>query len=233
MQFNSEQFRHYQEWLHAEKVFDTNVKDSVEAIREEGWRSLWAEREHYFMSTTADLLVDDGSRTTSDRVTVSTESTQEIKRALIQDGQNYANKYRALVQNVFSRVQHHIHKRTKKGIFPLKSCQKKGRKNCATCKHDFPKQTVVDANLPRSLLLCRGVARKFNLRVSGRRNQLGALLGCRSDPWQSGTTPSFAAAFSSNTHTLPNWRLPPSADIHEDEYCRSKKCRESMSDDEH
>ena len=55
---------------------------------------------------------------------------------------------------------------------------------------------------------CAGVARKHNLRISGRRNALGSILGRRRCAWFSGTTSLFAAVFRSNTHTAPNYRVP-------------------------
>ena len=69
-QFTYEQFRHYQEWLHAEKVFDPKVKEEVEATRDEGWHNRYAGAEHNFMSTTAEFLAEDGKRTSPDVVTV-------------------------------------------------------------------------------------------------------------------------------------------------------------------
>ena len=203
-------------------MFDAKVKKKLAATLEEQWHARFAGEENDILSVTADYFTQAAARVSLESSTVSEHWTK--------DGSNYKSKYFAHVQNVFSRVQHHMHKRTRKGIVPLKSCQKKGSKSCIICKHDFPKQTACDAQLPRSVLICRGVARKFGVKVSGRRNQLGALLGCRSDPWQSGAAPSFAAAFGSNTHALPDWRLPLSAETHEDEFCSSRKCQESMND---
>ena len=106
--------------------------------------------------------------------------------------------YFADVQRIFTRVQHHMHKRTKKGYIPLKTCQRKCGKKCnVTCKSDFPKSTVC---IRKSLLVCRGVARKHKLKLTGRRNAFASILGERTCEWQSGTTPAFAVAFFSNTH---------------------------------
>jgi hypothetical protein len=41
--------------------------------------------------------------------------------------------------------------------------------------------------------------------------------------WQSGTCPAFARVFRSNSHTAPNYRLPPDPAYHDDELCR-KRC---------
>ena len=45
------------------------------------------------------------------------------------DGATFKKIYLADAQRIFSRVQHHMHKRTKKGYIPLKSCMKKGKKD--------------------------------------------------------------------------------------------------------
>ena len=73
------------------------------------------------------------------------------------------------------------------------------------------------------------MAKKYGLRTSGRRSAFCSILGKRSDQWQSGTTPSFAAAFRSNTHTLPNWRIPPMPETHADEVCKSRACKERIN----
>ena len=132
-------------------------------------------------------------------------------------------RYLRHVQGIFSRVQHHMHKRTKHGFVPLKACLRKGNrksKKQATCKADFPKKHL----LVKSTLVCRGVAQKLGLRISGRRNAFGSHVGSRSRPWHSATAPSFAAAFQSNTHTLPNWRLPPLKETHDDTLCALDSC---------
>ena len=73
--------------------------------------------------------------------------------------------------------------------------------------------------------MCQGLAKKFKLRVRGRRNAYGLWLGRRSGAWQSGTTPALAVHFGSNSHTMPNYRLPPISAVHEAS-CPSRTCRE-------
>ena len=131
---------------------------------------------------------------------------------------DYRKQYFDDLQAVFSRVQHHIHKRGKDGYEPLTACKRKDCKK-GTCKHGFPK--VKQLNLKRRVI-CAGNAAKFGLRVSGRRNALGSILGKRTKVWQSGTTPGFAAIFRANTHTQPNHRLPILEKTHDGEkliYC--------------
>ena len=223
--FTFQQWKDYGEWLHAEDVFDSNVKAAFAPKLEEQWHSRFADKENDDMSVTPKYLVQETDSTCSAMKSVVTSDDVPALIELLEDAKIFKSKYFAHVQRIFNRVQHHMHKRTKKGYIPLKSCQRKTRKNCSLCKHDFPKDRLC---ISRSVLICRGVARKLRIAVSGRRNQLGGMLGKRSDAWQSGTTPSFAAGFGSNTHTLPNWRLPPVPEIHDDSLCASRKCRLSM-----
>ena len=72
----------------------------------------------------------------------------------------------------------------------------------------------------RMRIICRGNARKFGLRVVGKRNALWMPLSRRTCMWQSGTTPIFAAVFRSNSHTAPNYQLPPVDGCHDDEMCQ-------------
>ena len=73
-------------------------------------------------------------------------------------------------------------------------------------------------------VICKGNAKKFGLRITGRRNSFGSILGRRSCVWQSGTAPGFAAVFRSNTHTQPNHRLPLTEQTHDVELCKRSNC---------
>ena len=61
-------------------------------------------------------------------------------------------------------------------------------------------------------------------KCTGRHNAFASLLCRRSDPWQSATHACFAVAFRNNSHTAPNWRLPPIEGLHCSEICKNKKC---------
>ena len=121
-------------------------------------------------------------------------------------------------QRIFSRVQHHFHEKTKKGYIPLRACVSKRSKEL--CKHDFPMEKRLTKRLR---IICQGNARHFGARIKGKRNQLGMTLGKRTDVWQSGTSMVFAVFCRSNTHTAPNYRMPPLAAVHDDDYCK-KSC---------
>ena len=153
-------------------------------------------------------------------------SKPDLMPRIEEEGESFARQYTRDAQFVFSRVQHHVHKRGKDGAYaPLNACARKGKKGkkavvSSTCKHDFPKTSV---RTESTVLICQGLAKKFKLRVTGRRNAYGLLQGRRSEDWQSGTTPGFAVHFRSNSHTMPNYRIPPVPAAHE-ECCPSKTC---------
>ena len=141
-------------------------------------------------------------------------ATQRNVEQLKQDGAQYRKAYRRDAQYIFSRVQHHVHRKTKDGYVPLHNCAKKGKKKgkSTVCKHDFPMKLCKNGPYP----VCRGIAKMQGLRVAGRRNALGKIIGRRRCMWQSGTTPAFAVLFRSNSHTAPNYRLPLIPEVHND-----------------
>ena len=69
-------------------------------------------------------------------------------------------------------------------------------------------------------VVCRGNAKRFGVRIKGKRNCLGMTLGRRTGMWQSGTSMALAVFCRSNSHTAPNYRLPPLASVHDDENCQ-------------
>ena len=128
---------------------------------------------HVDMSQTPAYLIEDAGAHKSPNVCDATE--KETMDSLVADAARFKKIYFADVQNIFSRVQHHMHKRTKKGYVPLKTCQRKCGKKCSmTCKFDFPRTRL---RTHKSMLVCRGVARKYKLKFSGRRNAFGSIFG--------------------------------------------------------
>ena len=79
------------------------------------------------------------------------------------------------------------HKQADGTYLPLNSYKpktKKGKKNAvkknpAFCKADFPKSNVLTNS---TVVVCRGMARIFKLRVRGRRNAFGLWHGKRTTP---------------------------------------------------
>ena len=69
----------------------------------------------------------------------------------------------------------------------------------------------------KSVVICKGNARRFGLRPSGRRNALGSILTKRTCKWVSGCSPTMALLFRCNTHTAPNYRVPITEETHDKE----------------
>ena len=112
--------------------------------------------------------------------------------------------------------------------------QRKQRGKCKStkvhfCKADFPKTKLL---ISATRLVCRGLAKKYDLRTKGRRNQLGNMIGKRACEWESGTHPAFAILFRSNSHTLPKYRAPLLSCTHDDDACDNKECKDSCLDSE-
>ena len=66
-------------------------------------------------------------------------------------------------------------------------------------------------------VICRGNARRYGLRPSGRRNALGSALLKRRSEWFSACSPAMALIFRCNTHTAPNFRIPITSETHDPE----------------
>ena len=143
----------------------------------------------------------------------------------VDDGRFFVEKYKKDAQEVLSRCNIHWHPRNLKTNErePITSCRSK---RTGLCKHGFPRSKQLTL---KSKVICRGNCRKHDLRVSGRRNHLGCILGRRTDPWLSGTAPSFACIFRCNTNTLPNYRLPLLTSTHDAE-CKAAECLLDDSD---
>ena len=211
--FSAESVCDYQAWLHREEPFlpeqHEASKDHLEAAKRQGF----AESAHDDMCTTPAYLAEDAAATMWDKP----PATEAAARA---EGARYKDEYFKDLQYIYSRVQHHYHRKTKSGGYaPFRTCLAKHKKG--VCKHNFPKELLLTAAMR---VICKGNAKKFGLRISGRRNSFGSILGRRTCVWQSGTTPGFAAIFRSNTHTQPNHRLPPTEETHDAEFCKRSSC---------
>ncbi len=229
--FTFEDLVQFNSWYHAEDVFDKEVHEELGKDLDTEWHSRFAHTRHDDMSQTPSYLQEEArlAALAAPLTVVNPKTPAQVLR-LQEDGLDFRKRYFRDVQGIFSRVQHHMHKKTKKGYVPLKACAKKGCRASTTCKHDFPKTLF---GFKKAALICRGLARRCSaakLRVSGRRNALGLMIMPRSDQWQSGTTPAFAVGFRGNTHTAPNWRLPPIQGAHADDLCRSKTCRQQAQE---
>ena len=110
-----------------------------------------------------------------------------------------------------------MHLKTKSGYVPLHGCR--SAKNAKLCKHLFPREQLEQRRVKKHVI-CKGNAKRFKMKLSGRRNALGMILGRRHSAWQSGCPKSFGVFFRCNTNTLPNYRVPPNTETHDDEHCQ-------------
>ena len=158
--------------------------------------------------------------------------TQNRDSATIQsEAEDFKAAYEADVQFIFSHVQHHWHAVDPKtgSRVPLKYCKPKGIKKQHFCKGGFPKKVhrlrngKLDMQKFRTRVICKGVAKEMDLKVSGRRNMLGSVLGKRRDEWFSTTSALLAHVFRSNTNIQTNYRLPINAFTH-DQDCKRPNC---------
>ena len=139
----------------------------------------------------------------------SSPEVQELREQVYKEAEEFRKKFDMDVQIVFSRTQHHWHQKNKDGErIPMKYCKPRGKfnkKKC--CKRGFPKHVfrnkktgAVDEEKARVCIVCKGVALKMNLKVSGRRNMLGSIAGKRRCEYFSGTSALLALLFRSNTN---------------------------------
>ena len=221
----------YQDWFHVERVLDVEEHEKYSSKAEKEFFEGFADASNDKLSQTPAFLHKDATDSPS------ATSFQSVRDGLTEwsvleaEGSTFRQAYLHDAQFVFNRVQHHVHRRDADGKHvPLSACRpkkklrrkaKKTQKNIA-CKADFPKAQLLT---PETVLVCQGMARRFRLRIRGKRNALGLWQGQRTDEWQSGTTPSLAVLFRSNSHTMPNYRVPPTQAIHS-VTCPSEACRQ-------
>ena len=222
--FTLEALKTYNAWLHSEDVVDEKMHTEFLGRVYKEWEDRFSSPEHNGLSTTPTYLLEEAAYV--DAPTIVDAKGEAAMTELRADGKKFLREYTQDVQYVFSRVQHHVHKPTKQGFMPLKACRSKHTKKTNFCKADFPKHHLCTE---KPLLICRGLARRFALKTSGRRNSFGCILGKRRCGWQSGTARSLAVVFRSNTHTFPNYRAPVIPETHEVGECKSKKCAEHVA----
>ena len=79
-------------------------------------------------------------------------------------------------------------------------------------------------NHDKPMLVCKGIAKRFDLRTSGDRNWLGQTLGLRNEEYLNGCMPGLGVALAgSNSDVKPNDRLPILEQTHES-HCKRKRC---------
>ena len=169
-------WKHYQSWLHHEDVFvPTEHAAFADKVQEEFF-DRFRKPEHAGLSQVPSFLVEDAqAQAAEETLTVSSCTTLAQRQALQEDANAFMQKYTSDLQYVFNRVQHHCHKKTAHGFVPLKACRMKTSRKRSVgmkdkCKAGFP---MTHLKTDRHVLVCRGVAKRFKLRITGRRNAFG------------------------------------------------------------
>eukprot|EP00959_Pyramimonas_sp_CCMP1952_P111931 2340999-Pyramimonas_sp.AAC.1 len=122
----------------------------------------------------------------------------------------------AHVQDAQEKKQHHVRIMNSKGErAPLTHCRRAD--DPKTCKAGFPRPLFAE-----SLVMCKGVMDKNNLRAGGRRNELGALYGPRNEENVNGTHPALSAFLPTNTDVRLPCRFPVTEMTHNDSICDAK-----------
>ena len=200
---------HATEWVHVESPPDPAQYEAEREGVEEAWKQRFADGKHENLCVLAPNVLANSFGNQWDAGMSPAEATIE--------GNDFRMNYDKHVQFIFSRVQEHYHRRTKNGRVPLDSCL--NSRNKIKCKHGFPKRLLTTCRV-----VCAGNYKPLKVRISGRRSALGSIVGRRSTEYGSGTARGFAFATGSNTHTAPNWRLPPLEGSH-DETCSNMECK--------
>jgi hypothetical protein len=220
----------FQDWFHKETPLDDAMHDAYEPNAEADFFDRHRQPSHTPLCTTPAFLYEDSKATTSSTPwSKLADGDPTVLETFKTEGEEFKKKYYRDTQFVFSRVQHHVHKKTKDGQYePLNACAKnvRGKKRKepdAVCKHEFPRKPA----LLKTSLICKGLAKKHGLKVAGRRNAYGSFRGKRRGKWQSGCIVAFASHFRANSHSMPGYRVPPLKGTHE-ETCPSASCQQHV-----
>jgi hypothetical protein len=173
-------------WVNREEHFDLAQHKKNEAALLQSWKASNNGPEHAALCGLPQYLTR-----TADTPTLWSGGVTEEEAAA--EGAFFQRQYFADAQYIFSRVHHHWHPDGQ----PLTNCltkqqkserRKRGVKKApGICKHGFPKDGMIS---DRIRVVCPGLARQLKdagVRVRGRRNALGSILGRRNDAWLSGT----------------------------------------------
>lgn len=166
--FEPERVKNFQAWMHKEDPPVPSQHADFEGRVEQEWQQRFAGSEHDSMCSTPAYMTDD------ERPTMWAAAGPSLPDALA-DAAVFKKAYLEDVQFIFSRVQHHVHKKTKKGYFPLKACLSKRCKK-GSCKAGFPKEAFLTEKM---VVVCPGVARKIKLSRLWTRQLLGQHLGTK------------------------------------------------------
>ena len=197
----------YQSWMHREEHLDHDSHQANLQFFQEQWKDSNRGPDNDGLCQLPSFMKADTSPT------LWSSDGPDIVQAT-SDAAVYRKKYFADAQYVLSRCHHHWHPVDPQTgeRHPIRGCLAKGSKNESKAKVPLTKRLNL---VPK--VVCLGNARKHGLRVSGRRNALGSILGRRRCQWLSGTMTGFLSLFRHNIHTGPNYRVPLLASTHDPE----------------
>ena len=109
--FDPDLVKSFQAWMHKEDPPEPMQHEAFTERVEQEWQQRFAGQEHDGMCSTPAYMADDEQAT---MWAASGPSSQEA----LADGARFRRAYMEDAQFMFSRVQHHVHKKTKKGYFP-------------------------------------------------------------------------------------------------------------------
>ena len=149
---SAEQVKDFQAWMHREEPMDEALWEDFLPKVETEWTARYQASEHKGLCVTPAFL---GEPPPAASLHVTSAETPSQQEALASDAQQIMRAYTGDVQFVFSRVQHHVHKRGKNGKHePLKACLAKGTKGKGKCKHGFPLIRLKKIKAPQ--IVCKG-----------------------------------------------------------------------------
>ena len=114
----------------------------------------------------------------------------------LQCGRSWLGKYMEDVQCIQKMKQHHVHPMGDNGERKLlEHCKRKDKPK--ECKSDFPRTKQL---VEKAVVVCRGLAARFGMAISGRRNRLGCLHGPMNHESLNGSHPCSLAALRTKNY---------------------------------
>jgi len=138
-QFSFNDLVNYHTWVHQEDVLDVEEHEKMQVDLDHQWQTRFRDPQHHDLSTWPKYLDDDAKEGEAGNESSHFEGVETD--ALLQAGENFSKAYKKDAQRIFSRVQHHMHKWTKAGYVPLKTCKPKSgaSKQCCSERLLFPR----------------------------------------------------------------------------------------------
>ena len=162
-EFTVDDIKRYHEWMHQEDIFDLAKYESYRPHVEEDWKHRFSGPEHNAMSVNPQYLAQDWQPTQvpaaetaqSDDVDAQSENVAQVPAAETTQSDNvdaqsenvapmseadlWRKEYLLDAQFVFSRVQHHVHKKSAtRGYVPINTCKPKSKRQTLVCKANSP-----------------------------------------------------------------------------------------------